>query len=104
MNEAAINCAKAVEAARLDEREQCAKIAETWRSPYGGPRDFEVAEAISAIIRKRSEPDPVYYTLLGMPFKPKYPGWLTINSGGGPYTPDDLRAFADLMEQYRCKQ
>lgn len=37
--------------ATLAERERCAKIAESWRSPYGGPRDLEVAEAIAAAIR-----------------------------------------------------
>lgn len=31
--------------------EECARIAESWRSPYGGPRDVEVAQAIAAAIR-----------------------------------------------------
>lgn len=32
-------------------RETCAVIAETWRSPHGGPRDLEVAQAIAKSIR-----------------------------------------------------
>lgn len=31
--------------------EGCAKIAETWHSPHGGPRDVEVKQAIAAAIR-----------------------------------------------------
>lgn len=38
-------------AARM-ECERCAKIAEEWRSPYGSPRDLEVAQAIAEAIRK----------------------------------------------------
>jgi hypothetical protein len=39
-------------AAVAAECERCAEIAENWRSPYGGPRDGEVAEAIAEEIRK----------------------------------------------------
>jgi hypothetical protein len=44
-----------IKAERQDERECCAKIAETWRSPYGGPRDLEVAQAIAAAIRAANQ-------------------------------------------------
>lgn len=37
------------------ERERCATIAERWRSPYGGPRDLEVAQAIAEAIRAASD-------------------------------------------------
>lgn len=41
----------------LAERKRCAKIAENWRSSYGGPRDLEVAQSIAAaILAERSQP------------------------------------------------
>lgn len=42
---------RALEEAEIAERERCAQIAESWRSPYGGLRDAEVAEAIAEKIR-----------------------------------------------------
>jgi hypothetical protein len=37
------------------ERERCAKVAQSWRSKYGGgPRDAEVAQAIAAAIRNQA--------------------------------------------------
>lgn len=38
------------------ERERCARIAEAWHSPYGGPRDAEVKQAIADAIRSGEVP------------------------------------------------
>jgi hypothetical protein len=42
-----------------DERERCAKVAENWRSPHGGPRDLEVAQAIAKAIRRGIKDEPI---------------------------------------------
>lgn len=43
ISEAAINCAKAVESARLDERERCANIALAIDSGRGNEKEIAVA-------------------------------------------------------------